>query len=1209
MATSLHGDRTQLDSIFPLLEGSDIHVAEDIRKLIQDNLKSNRESWLVHTLVDYYYVTNSVRAGEILAEVREPQDKYLIDKLQDGIKSSEHKLPSLQLMLYLVYKQPPWTHKLAETSIFNVIIKCLKTEVDIPVVMTALVIITVLLPVVPVTIAPHLQEIFDIFGRLAAFSVKKPANTPDVFLLHLQVALYSLFHRLYGMYPSHFLTYLRQQFQKRENTFVYDEVIMPMLERVRLHPYLITGSRDSEMTKDRWKRMETQDIVVDCAKLSLDSLEGTWEELHCPIFARGRYRTAPKLSDSNMDVSGSLHSSLNQPQPPYQEKWLEFCEELPCLDLNMKNSPSLILGLSTPPSSQRTTPATSFMDTSASSLPPSFAGTNPTTPVLPSKDGTPRQTPTISDDLLGGSRSTVTQRGDLKRLSLGSGAGRVPAFGDLKLTPVSQPNSIPPSPLKPEFTAEPPLGTHKAQPMKSTIRALRFDKITEVRASCDRKSSVDSDKELTDSGKTDLEKSLSSDSDKRDSLDGDNQLNSLSQPVSMDDFHNMVQDISPADEDTFDQEVSELTKSDSSDSCEHPSDPRQTAESVKQFMKKVNRIRFNSLTNNGNLDHNSAGPEKRGSVNRSLSCPLLELEDGVAEESETLSRSASTTFSNHESDFTAGQDVECETDGRHAETKSSDDTRETAHSSTGLGPAENNEKHPSVVKINEAVSDPTFNIVNIFQTLLSPSTVCRKCRSQSDAKDVSSSGQKSFEMAQFNKMSPPELLDQHLKMGGELHAKELTKIPLTSKENVNWTHFGGVPPADEINILRGQILLLHNQILYERNKREMHAMRNRRLLRKIANAAALEEHNHAMANQIDLQGSEIHNLRVSLQLLQNENQQLKQAKESNEYEKLVQLRTTLQENKDLKMANSELKSLLITQREDHDKLKKHLQETESCLFNTKEEKDILQREVDITNKLKEQIFQLQKEILLMGELQQKYQEKINVLRPQQNAKAEQDLLVTSLRAEMKAIKAELKQKTVQLDFMKAKVIHFEEMNRSKEIAIRNVKTNLENVKTSHEDELKAVEDKYNTMMRMNQQLEGEILNLLSQIDQLSGKIHSQQQAISPDTNDPHRPLFQGQERGDLQPVSLDSKSVNETHLKSRTAEQLSSECSASELLQSHEKYSHGELDAFPRQKSSSQCSDTSLGQSQRTLYTDSDDSKSSSSSKATDSGCFEKSTK
>lgn len=43
----------------------------------------------------------------------------------------------------------------------------------------------------------------------------------------------------------------------------------------------------------------------------------------------------------------------------------------------------------------------------------------------------------------------------------------------------------------------------------------------------------------------------------------------------------------------------------------------------------------------------------------------------------------------------------------------------------------------------------------------------------------------------FNTWPAPELLDQYLTIGSELHAKELTNIPLTSKETVNWTHFGG----------------------------------------------------------------------------------------------------------------------------------------------------------------------------------------------------------------------------------------------------------------------------------------------------------------------------------------------------------------------------------------------------------------------------------
>ena len=116
-------------------------------------------------------------------------------------------------------------------------------------------------------------------------------------------------------------------------------------------------------------------------------------------------------------------------------------------------------------------------------------------------------------------------------------------------------------------------------------------------------------------------------------------------------------------------------------------------------------------------------------------------------------------------------------------------------------------------------------------------------------------------------------------------------------------------------------------------------------------------------------------------------------------------------------------------------------------------------------------------------------------------------------------------------------------------------------------------------------------------------------AVSPDTNDPHRPLFQGQERSDIRPSSLDINSLNDTHVASPTADQRSPEHTTSELLQSQEKYSHGEVDSFPREKSSSQCSDSSLVHSQRNMYTDSDDSKSSFSSKTTDSGCFEKSTK
>lgn len=65
--------------------------------------------------------------------------------------------------------------------------------------------------------------------------------------------------------------------------------------------------------------------------------------------------------------------------------------------------------------------------------------------------------------------------------------------------------------------------------------------------------------------------------------------------------------------------------------------------------------------------------------------------------------------------------------------------------------------------------------------------------------------------------------------------------------------------------MRSQLLLVQGQLLYERFKRQQHAIRNRRLLRRVINATALEEHSVAMKDQLLLQEDEIQVLRTSLE--------------------------------------------------------------------------------------------------------------------------------------------------------------------------------------------------------------------------------------------------------------------------------------------------------------------------------------------------------
>ena len=45
-------------------------------------------------------------------------------------------------------------------------------------------------------------------------------------------------------------------------------------------------------------------------------------------------------------------------------------------------------------------------------------------------------------------------------------------------------------------------------------------------------------------------------------------------------------------------------------------------------------------------------------------------------------------------------------------------------------------------------------------------------------------------------------------------------------------------------------MLVHSQLLYERFKRQQHAIRNRRLLRRVVNTTALEEHTAAMVTRL-----------------------------------------------------------------------------------------------------------------------------------------------------------------------------------------------------------------------------------------------------------------------------------------------------------------------------------------------------------------------
>lgn len=137
--------------------------------------------------------------------------------------------------------------------------------------MSGLLCIISLLPIIPTSISTFLPDLFEIFNHLAAWTFH-PLNIKECELIHLQYGFYMLFNRLYGMYPCNFVEFLRNEYvNKQDKTAIFNHTIRPFLDTVRIHPNLVMSTKTNETNMSRFKKMEPHDVVVECAKYSIEN--------------------------------------------------------------------------------------------------------------------------------------------------------------------------------------------------------------------------------------------------------------------------------------------------------------------------------------------------------------------------------------------------------------------------------------------------------------------------------------------------------------------------------------------------------------------------------------------------------------------------------------------------------------------------------------------------------------------------------------------------------------------------------------------------------------------------------------------------------------------------------------------------------------------------------------------------------------------------
>uniref|UniRef100_A0A8C9SQF4 TSC complex subunit 1b n=1 Tax=Scleropages formosus TaxID=113540 RepID=A0A8C9SQF4_SCLFO len=903
--------------LLPLLDSSDLRQVEEVKGLIREHLNTERGAVLVNSLVDYYLETSSSEAVHILSSVREPHDKHLLDKMNECMANKACRLHTLTLLGHVVRKQPSWIHKITRFPLLLSLLKCLKTDTDVVVLITGVLVLIILLPMIPQPGKQHLYEFFDIFGRLAAWNLKNPGRVTEVYLIHLHASVYSLFHRLYGMYPCNFVSYLRSHYSMKENMDTFEEVVKPMLEHVRIHPELVTGTKDHELDPTRWRRYEVHDIVIECAKVSLDPKEASCEEGYSTVPEHFSIHQQLRLLDCAASPYTDFHSSCGQ----------TMCPLLPLLPLKRLScelnnscgqkdsiwSPSSVCGMATPP------PSRSISPTSVAELSHSASH------ILGRGHGTM------------GEENLLTMKCFLVYLLLyhWSHWPLLDYIAEelLKIT---------------EDKSEHSTSWSLDSPFCHTTETLTGNQGTMLAASAPNQGPDSRGNSMSTVDRY----------ERQPCVEGLGLQQPVQDPWA---FQSMF---TPIDNPTPD----------------HP--------------------HSSSMPEEGGVTSAKCGlfsPSPHGE----LSLPYEPLFDLALPKAAPLFVGRRTSEALQRA---SGEQLE---EGQRAEEEG----------------------------VSLGITAPT---------------------------------------------SPLEVLDRLIQQGNDTHDKVLKRLPLPSK-SADWTHFGGSAPMDELHTLRSQLLLLHNQLLYERYKREQHAVRNRRLLRRIINSTALEEQNNAMKDQLNLQNMDIFSLKESLQVEQQRYRQLWEDRETVVTRLHSQIRQLQQGRDEYYTKNQELQSKLFECQKKISELEAELQKANNKVCNTGHQLNQLSVKLTSSENIQQQMAFLNKQLLLLGEVNKLCVEELR--HSTSDTTKESYMLQASSEKELERLRQALVVQGQRLEAAQQRVAELEVQLAKKEHLVVEQKKFLEDVKAqARYGELKASESRYQAQRQVTQALQSELLQLYSRLE-------------------------------------------------------------------------------------------------------------------------------
>ncbi|KAK1334026.1 hypothetical protein QTO34_005025 [Cnephaeus nilssonii] len=972
--------QANLGELLSMLDSSVLSVRDDVTAVFKENLNADRGPMLVNTLVDYYLETSSQQVLHILTTLQEPHDKHLLDKMNEYVGKAASRLSTLSLLGHAIRLQPPWKHKLSQAPLLPSLLKCLKVDTDVIVLTTGVLVLITMLPMIPQAGKQHLHDFFDIFGRLSSWCLKKPGNSSETWGSHRGVSCLRPLPPPLRMYPCNFVSFLRSHYSMKENLETFEEVVKPMMEHVRIHPELVTGSKDHELDPRRWKKLETHDVVIECAKISLDPTEASYEDGYS-VSHQNSARLPPRSADVTaspyVDAQNSFGSVTSTPHsasrpisstpgqlpPPLSSPAPRLPAEAPQATLW---SPSLVCGMATPPTSPGNVPPDCSQPYSKA-----FGG--------PGGKGTPSGTPATSPP---------------------------PAL-------LCHSDDCVHGPLPPP-TATPPRKEEKTDPARPCLH--RQHHLPNDRG-LGNVSSVDTKtwKHLFGVGG-----GLASEED---SIEKDKEEGNIRAP-------------GPA---AIYKELSEITTADT-----EPLVPRGGFDSP-FYQDSLLGCPRKTPSATASAQGASVHPEplhssldKLGPDTPKQAFTPIELPCGGLDESPAGSRERQTPL----------------------ETRilTPSPFRVPSQGGAGFG---SGQPPPTIISLRwHCPRLPTIFVGGRRHRIVP--------RAHFDTTE-----------GEVGESSRKANIDRNISDRDFVLQTFLPRLSLPSK-SVDWTHFGGSPPSDEIRTLRNQLLLLHNQLLYERFKRQQHAVRNRRLLRRVIRAAALEEHNAAMKDQLKLQEKDIQMWKVSLQKEQARCSQLQEQRDTMVAQLHSQIRQLQHDREEFYNQSQELQTKLEDCRNMVAELRLELKKANSKVCHTELLLSQVSQKLSNSESVQQQMEFLNRQLLVLGEVNELYLEQLQ--NKHSDTTKEVEVMKAAYRKELEKHRSHALQQSQRLDTSQRRVLELEAQLAKKDHLLVEQKKYLEDVKLQARGQLQAAESRYEAQKRITQVFELEVLDLYGRLE-------------------------------------------------------------------------------------------------------------------------------